>query len=177
MHLATGDNQESMKLEDFIPSTPEFTLSNGKTYGLRIPNLEDKVEMIRVCGGQSNIEKVFKDRDWSTICRLVYRLMTDKSDFMACKQTRVNDEGVEETVLVTGPIMLLRALKTQAEATDMLSAFNAASIASEPLVREALDAEVKKNLLATSTGETSSTPSPQSMDTLQSSSELLPTGS
>ena len=169
---------ESMQLEDLMPEKPVFTLSStGKEYTLRVPNLEDKVEMIRLCGGQEQVLKVFQELNWSVICKIVYRLMIDKSDFLAKREKRINDEGIEEEVLVTGPIMLLRAIKTQAEAISMLQAFNAASVASEPLMKDYVDTELKKSLHESSTGEKSLNSLQPSMATPQNNLETSLTGS
>lgn len=167
-----------MKLEEFIPETPVFTLSStGKSYELKIPNLEDKVAMVRLAGGEEHVSRIFKERDWSAICKLIYRLLIDKSDFIAKKEKRISDEGIEEEVLVTGPVLLLRSISTQKEMMEVLKAFNAASVASEPLVKELMESEVKKNLLELSTGENSTISSPVNTDLPQNNSELLPTGS
>lgn len=167
-----------MKLEDLIPEKPTFTLAaTGKSYELRIPNYEDKLTFVRMCGGEDQIKLVFQERRWSDICKIVYRLMVDKSDFPATRDKQLDDDGIEQDVLVTGPIMLLRAIRTQSEAIGMLGAFNAASVASEPLIGEFVAGELKKNSLALQTGERSSTSSPVSTATPQPSSESSPSAS
>lgn len=167
-----------MELKDFIPEKPTFTLaSKGKTYTLRIPNLEDKIEMVRLCGGEDEVGAIFKTRNWSMICRLVYRLLIEKEDFLAKRETRITDEGTQEELLITGPIMLLRALGTQQEAMQMLAAFNSASVASEPLVKDFIEAEVKKNISAASIGENSPTSLEANTDTLPPISEPSPLAS
>ena len=131
-----------MKLEDLIPETPTFSLATTKkTYELRLPNLEDRVMMGRL----GDLGKIFSERRWDDICKIVYPLLKDKSDFLAEKQTIIDDEGFEKQVMVIGPIRLLRAIQTQDEAIQMLTAFNAAVTASEPLIREFVENELKKN--------------------------------
>lgn len=168
-----------MNLTDLIPDTAQFTLSStGKTYDLRNPNLEDRVEMVRLCGGSEQaVMEVFTQKKWDHICKIVYRLIVDKSDFMASKETIIDDDGIKKEVLITGPIRLLRAIKTQAEAIQVLGALTCSITSSEPLIKEYLQNEVKKNNLAQLIGEKSSTSSPVNMDTPQSNSENLPSAS
>ena len=152
-----------MKLEDFIPEQPEFKLKQtGKTYRLRLPNLEDRVAMVRICGSEEGVKEVFEKQKWPEICKIIYRLMEDKTDFPAFKETVLTDDGIEETRLVIGPIMLMRALKTRTEAIGALAALNAALTHSEPEVRAYVESEIKKkaleaNLELQSTGENSLT--------------------
>lgn len=167
-----------MELKDFIPEKPTFTLSSkGKTYTLRIPNLEDKIEIIRICGGEDEFRKVFQSKNWSIICKVIYRLLVEKQDLLATKEKRITDEGIEEEVLVTGPILLLRAITSQVEAAQMVGAFMTAMVASEPLAKDLVETEVKKNQLEKSIGESSATSSPVSTDTPQTISEASPLAS
>lgn len=142
-----------MKLEDLIPETPTFSLSStGKTYELRLPNLEDRVIMGRL----GDLGKIFSERRWDEICKIVYPLLKDKSDFLAQREVQIDNEGFEHEVIVIGPIRLLRAIQTQDEAINMLTAFNAAVTASEPLIKEFVKSELKKNTM-NRTGEKFST--------------------
>lgn len=142
-----------MKLEDLIPEKAAFKLSStGKEYELRIPNLEDRVDFVKLCGGQDQVLKVFEEKRWNEICRIVFRLMKDKSDFIAKKESQIDDEGFEREVIITGPVRLLRAVVTQEEAIHMLGALTSAISAGEPLVQAFLQSEVKKNM-SLSTGE------------------------
>lgn len=164
-----------MELHELIPEKPVFTLaSTGKEYELRVPNLEDKVEMTRIAGGtQEHFIKIFEEKKWDSICKIVYRLLIEKSDFLAKKEKRINDEGFEQEVVVIGPIQLLRAIKTQAEATAMLSALVSAISAGEPLVKEYVKAELKKKDMQL-TGQSSLIESPLNMDTLPLKSDNSP---
>lgn len=139
----------TMKLEDLLPENPTFRLvKTGKEHRLRIPNLEDKVRLQRMMP-EMNAKDVFKNRNWSEICRLVYPLLEDKSDFIAREEDVIDQETGEKKgrALVLGYIVLQRSISTLHEAMAMLQAFNAASVASEPLMRDAIEEQVKKNLL------------------------------
>lgn len=168
-----------MNLTDLIPETAKFSLSStGKEYEIRTPNLEDRVEMMRLVGGsEQNVVEVFTQKKWDQICKIVYRLMKDKSDFIAKRETFISDEGIKQEAMVTGPILLLRAIQTQLEAVQMLGALTAAMANGEPLVKEFIQNEVKKNLALQSTGESSSTSSPHSTDIPLGNSGNLPTAS
>lgn len=163
-----------MKLEDLIPQKPVFTLaSTGKEYELRIPNLEDRVEMIRICGGADQIFQVFKEQKWPIICRIIYRLMKDKSEFLAVKEKVVDDDGFEKEVMTLGYTRLLRAIGNQTESILILGALTTAITSGEPMIQEYVENEVKKNNLIL-TGATSSTESPPSMATPLNSSDNSP---
>ena len=169
-----------MELKDLIPEIAKFYLSStGKEHELRTPNLEDRVEMVRFCGGKdADVLAVFQEKKWDQICKIVYRLLIDRSDFIAKKSKIIDDEGIEREVLVTGPILLLRAVRSQSEAIHMLGALTTALSAGEPLVKEFVASELKKNQsLPPLTGEKSSTSSQANTDTPQNNLENLLTGS
>jgi hypothetical protein len=167
-----------MKLEELIPERPVFALSStSKEYELRIPNLEDRVAMQKICGSHDQIVKVFQERDWTQICVLVYRLMVDRSDFKAFTERKINDEGVEQEMYVTGPMHLLRSIKTQTEAVMMMGALTTAITEGDPLIKDFVREEVKKNKQQRESliGEKYSTSSPANTDTPQPNSDNSPT--
>ena len=166
-----------MELSEFIPEQPVFTISStGKAYELRIPNLEDRMVMANMAGGQAEIQKVFSELKWGVISKIVYRLMIDKSDFVATAVEEIDDEGNKKKYTATGPQMLMRAIRSQEDGVKMLGALTAAITNGEPLIKEYVKNEVKKNTLNL-TGQNSSTSSQASTDTPQPSSEPLPTAS
>lgn len=169
-----------MELNELIPEKPTFTLSSTKKeYELRIPNLEDKIEMTRIAGGtHENFIKIFEEKKWDSICKIVYRLLIDKSDFLAQKEPWIDDEGFEKEVIVIGPIRLLRAITTQSEATALLSALVSAISAGEPLIKDYIKSELKKKgHLDPLTGERSSISSHQNTDIPLNKSDHLHSGS
>lgn len=162
-----------MKLEELIPENPIFHLKKtGSSYELRPPNLEDRVMITRISGGD-DLKKIFEEARWDDICRIIYRLMLDKSDFLASKESSVDDNGFLVERMVDGPTKLMRAVTSQDESNKMVGALIAAITAGEPQVREYIQNEVKKNQdrMDQMSGEKSSTSSPPSMDTQLSSSE------
>lgn len=163
-----------MKLEEFLTAKPEFYLSSKeKTYTLRIPNLEDRTKFKDILGDEANIQKVFNELQWDVIAKLVYRLLEDKSEFTAYQEKGHDDDGVQVTYLVTGPALLMRAVRDIEEASRMLGALVNALRLGDPIVNQAVQASMKaeeKKSLKRSTGEKSLTQSPQSTVTPQSSS-------
>ena len=128
-----------MQLQELLPDQPEFFLtSKQKTYRLRIPNLEDRARFSEWLGDQATVKKVFEELQWPVLSKLVYRLMADKSDFPATTVTEINDDGVEEARLVSGPQMLLRSVTSIDESMKMLGALTTALRMGDPLVDEAV---------------------------------------
>lgn len=163
-----------MQLNDLFPTKPEFFLSGtGKTYTIRIPNLEDRARFREWLGGDANVAKVFNELQWDVIAKLVYRLLEQKDEFLAFEETAVNDDGVKERRLITGPAVMMRAVKTIDEATNMLTALVTALRNGDPLIDKAMSVafDEKKSQLneASQTGPSSSTLSQVSTDTPQSS--------
>jgi hypothetical protein len=162
-----------MNLEDLLPESPTFELkSTGKTYELRPPDLSDRVKL----GKMGDINLMFSEKRWDEVCKVIYLLLKDKSDFIATKEKFIDDDGFEREGYVTGPACLLRAIQSQKELIQVLCAFNSAVAASEPLVKDYIVEELKKNLQAHPIGPKSSTSLPQSTDIPPSNSANLPSG-
>lgn len=155
---------ELMEIEDVLPKTPEFTLkSSGKTYELRLVNLEDQVWIKNKFGTHEAFNEVLQQNDWSKSILLIYRLLKDKTDFMASEEPMIDDDGVSYKALVTGPYKLLKAISGVEEGAQVMGALAKSIMLSNPmidkLVKESLKEELKKN----STGVKSSISSPRSM--------------
>ena len=151
-----------MKLEEVIPPNPEFILSDtGKTYHLRLPNLEDRARFQEMFTTKE-MEEVFNKLQWGEICRIAFRLLKEKEEFRAVEFKAIDDNGYEQTVTLTGPQVLLRRLSNIDEATRLLTAVTRAFIDSEPMIKPALELDIKKNMekeIKKQTGPKSSTPS------------------
>lgn len=128
-----------MQLTELFPSRPEFKLSSrGKSFTVRIPNLEDRAKFREILGSDSEIQRVFDELDWSMISRLVYRLLVEKKEFPAEQVTETDDDGVEQKYLLTGPAVLMRACTTLEEAMGMVTALISAIRAGDPLIDKAM---------------------------------------
>lgn len=166
-----------MELTQLFPSRPEFTLSSrGKTYSVRIPNLQDRAKFREMLGSDAAIQRVFAEMDWSVIARLVYVLLVEKKDFPAENIEELDDDGVMKRYLITGPAVLMRSCTTLEEAMAMVTALVAAIRGGDPLIDKAmqnLDAEKKKVMMEPKkkrTGPSSSTRSLRSTGTRRKSS-------
>ena len=161
-----------MKLEEFILDEPKFLLSStGKQYELRVMNISDRAEMSRLCGGDDKVQETFTKRNWKIISRLVYRLLKDKSEFMASKEHIIDDDGFEKEITLLGHEKLHQAIMNQEEEFQVISALTASIIKGDPIAKKAVEDEVKKNLLDPQTGESSLTSSLLSTDTRLSNSD------
>lgn len=168
------------KLEDLLPSKPEFKLSKtGKTYSLRPMNLQDRIDMQAMFGGPEKVAEVFNKKDWFGIARMAYKLMEDKSDFLAGEGAYVDDEGFRKNKMFTGPEKFFNSITGVTEMLQVMGAVTASATAGEPIMAEYLKDELKKKLkepLTQLTGQQSLTPSPQSTATPPSNSDNSPTG-
>jgi len=161
-----------MELEDFLPEKPEFKLkSTGKTYALRLPNLEDQVWLKNKYGSAEAFNETVQKFDWSKSILFIYRLLVDKADFMSSTEASVDDDGNSVKTIETGPFKLLKAIQNADEAKEVMAALAQAIILSNPSVKgfvaQMVKDEVKKNPSLNKptkqTGLKSSTLSPRSM--------------
>lgn len=149
-----------MELEDLIPAKPEFTLAKtGKTYKLRTVNLTDQVWIKNKYGSEDSFQTVIKENDVEKTLPLVYRLLEDKSDFMASQEMIVDDDGKELEATITGPVKLLRAISGMEEYAKVMGAMAKSIMLSNPMIDKVIKEHVKKNLI----GLKSSTSSHQNM--------------
>ena len=154
-----------MELEEVLPEAPTFTLhSTGKEYRLRLVNLEDHVWLQNRFGGGVAFSKILEKQDWGNAILFAYRLMIDKTDFMAVEETVIDDDGVEKRTLITGPLRLLRAISGAEEATLVMAALAKSIMLSNPTVDKYVKAQYKEDQKKSLTGQTSSTRSQVNTD-------------
>lgn len=135
-----------MELEDFFSEGKSFKLkSTGKTYELRLPNLSDGAFIKSTYGDAIGFQSALEGMDWPLIILFIYRLLNDKSDFLAEDIEEINDTGEKVTRRVTGPEKLLKSISGQAEGLKILSALTQAIAESNPDAKKAMDEEIKKN--------------------------------
>jgi hypothetical protein len=174
-----------MDLNELFPEKPEFFLSSmNKTYQLRLPTIADSQYIVNKYGDgdTSKAERWLTDSlnklKWDNVCKIIYPLLIDKSDFLAKKKPFIDEDGNQGERVFTGPELLLESLLSVGESYNMLKAYLSAKAAAEPAYKEMLKQELKKNLKQqSSTGEKSSTSSQANMDTLLSNSGVLPSAS
>lgn len=154
-----------MDIKDIFPETPVFTLQNsGKMYELRLVNLEDTIWVRANIGDEKAVMKMIRELDWHYIVKFVYRLLKDKSDFMAGEATEINDDGVEFIRKLTGPDKLLKAISGQEEGTHLLGALVTSISLSNPMVAKMVKDETQKKTLEELTGQKSLTQSVANTD-------------
>ena len=166
-----------MKLEDLFPETPVFTL-NGKQYELRLPTLEDRAHWAKEYGSSEALSKIFTELNWFAICKLCFRLLKDKADFMPREEEETSDLGEVRKVLVMSPMRLYRQLQTNADGLAVIKAITMALTLSEPEIKPYLKSEFEKKseeLGLNSTGDSSANSLPQNTDTPSTSLEPSPT--
>lgn len=166
-----------IKIEDIIPEKPEFYVRKlDKRFSLRLVDLDDSVWIRSKIGSAERLQEICSKLEWEEICKIVFRLLEDKSDFMAYECEEINDDGEKIRVKVSGPRALLKAVTGLEEGVKMLGALNSSMAKSNPIVDRALREEVKKKIAANQTGERSSTPSPVNTDGPSSTSGAGPSG-
>lgn len=127
-----------IRLEDMIPEEAQVVLyPNGveKLYTLKKVTLEDEAWMARVFG-QEKLQKIFADVDMQNIAKIIFRQLTDKSDFLPREEKTYSDEGDEIVVRVTGPELLMRSIVGKKHQLEVLQAMLKIIGASQPVLDE-----------------------------------------
>ena len=161
-----------MELAEIFPENATFSLSKtGKEYHLRIVNLEDQVWVRNNLGNENDIKKMFENLEFEKICRFVYRLLIEKNDFTSYMENTINDDGDLIDQKVSGPQAFMRCVQGQNEALKIIVALTSAIIASDPIVKELVNTEVKKKAQELQAGMKSLTQSQVNMDGPKNKSE------
>lgn len=127
-----------IRLEDMIPEEAQVVLyPNGvkKLYTLKKVTLEDEAWMARAFG-QEKLQKIFADVDMQNIAKIIFRQLTDKSDFLPREEKTYSDEGDEIVVRVTGPELLMRSIVGKKHQLEVLQAMLKIIGASQPVLDE-----------------------------------------
>lgn len=153
-----------MELDELLPKKPEFTLkSTGKNYTLRLVTLEDHVWLKDKFGSAEAFSELMRDQDWAKAIVFIYRLLIDKSDFMASEESIIDDDGIEKKALITGPFKLLRAINGTEEAAHVMGALAKSIMLSNPLVDKTVKEVMKEELKKKYVGKKSLTRSQANM--------------
>lgn len=99
---------EPVKLQELIPEEAAVIL-NGKTYALRKVNLKDEVWMLENYG-REKISAMIAGTNMALACALFFRVMKDKTDFIASQEDGYDDNGLPAKVLVTGVDKIMRVV-------------------------------------------------------------------
>lgn len=140
---------ELVKLEDIIPSKASFRLKKkeNKEYFLKPVGMDDQVWVKENLGDEKQVAIIFdvNNLNATKISMLMYRLLNqqDREDFLAYDETAINDKGVKETKLITGPEVLLKHI-SQNEFLPIIGALTKTFVDSSPMKDLMIDNLKKK---------------------------------
>lgn len=147
-----------MKIEDVIPQRTELKLSSTeKTLVLRPVSLEDEFWMQKEFG--DDLQKVFNELRMRDVCRIAYRLLEDKSDFVEQEVTLVNEEGKKVTEKRGGVELLFCMVLGMGDRLTLVRSLVHAMGVSRPMLDKLEAEEEKKRLKAKAIGKSFSTSS------------------
>lgn len=148
---------QKLKITDILPSKPVFKLKlhPTKEFSIRPPNMEDHSWFVENYETLQKAHEVIADRHWGEICRICYYLMSsdDRATFPAESVPHTDENGVAGTKVRMGWQILLKSLSGIEEASGMLAALSRALMISNPIIEEAVNAEVKKQLAILNKGK------------------------
>ena len=128
----------AMKLEDLIPQEASVTIGEH-TLEFRKINLSDEVWIKSKVG---DLQKMFTEQDFDSICKLAFRLLKDKKPFMPVKIKDFDDNGSEIERLIPGHEMIQRSVVGVSQKMDLLWAIYQTFGISRPEAKEG-EAETK----------------------------------
>lgn len=132
-----------MNLTELKPRPSKFK-ANNTSYELRPWTLEDQIWIKQQYG--DDVQKIFEPQniDLGAVCRCLYRLVIDKSDFKAEKINDFDEDGNEVTVNFGGWSKLATSLKTVQEQLGAFTALMECIGISMPELEEIKDGSKKK---------------------------------
>ncbi len=134
-------------LEDLIPEQASFTLEKTGDFEhiLRPLSIEDFQWLVRTFGEKWN--DMFVHIDMEKLCRLAYRFLDDRTQFLAENSVVVDEDGEKEEVRLKGYQVLQRSVRGVSDEVKLLSALTNAIGVSQPVMDKAMkDPEVKKKI-------------------------------
>lgn len=124
----------AIKLEELLPSAPEFSLkSTGKTYKLRIFNIDDMIWLEEKIGGMKTLGDLIATQKYSDLVKVAYHQLEDKSEFLATVDTVIDDEGRSQQALTPGPQRFARAIQGMDELGEIIRALAFAVTRGNPM--------------------------------------------
>lgn len=136
-----------MELEDIIPTRPEFTLSKmGKTYTLRLPDLSDQAWVKEKYGSAVSLSDAISKYDWEKTLPFIFRLLEDKTDFLASEEEIIDDDGNKKKAMFTGPYKFLRAVQGINEIHAIMGALSKAIMLANPMIAPVLEGVAREEI-------------------------------
>ena len=120
-------------MEELKPQESSFKLaSTGHTYHLRKLALSDEIWIKQNYGDKLHIVFDPISPDFEAICRIVYRQIDNREDFVLSEVTVVEEDGTTVTKKLGGYQLLAEAVVGQQEKLDLIAAFNECAGLSRP---------------------------------------------
>ena len=134
-----------MKLEELMQTASEFKLATtGKNYTLRPFTLRDEIWLSNEFGGDLSDAFSPERFDFSIVCRIVFRLIADKTDFIEREVDDVDENGKEVSIMLGGYKLLSGMIRGEEEKVAVLNAMNVCIANSRPEYKEEDKKKVKK---------------------------------
>lgn len=145
---------KSFGMDDLMPMDTELVL-NGKTYELRKINVSDEVWLKQF----GDVQRRFSTEDMEFMCKLLFRLLKDKTDFAPGQFEDYDDDGNKIKIHKSGAIRIMEAISGPKARFDLLQALSATFGISRPMFNEMIESALKKSEVTETspTGESSST--------------------
>ena len=114
-----------------------------KSYELRCLDLEDEI-WLKHEFGTALAEQFAKDEiDLEIISRIAYRLIVDKSDFIAVETEIIDEDGEKKNIRLGGHSLFIKSIKGIEDKQELLIATIKAMNSSRPKID---DSDVKKKI-------------------------------
>lgn len=125
-----------------IPQNAKLEIK-GKEYILRKMTLADEAWLQDTFGGDA-LEKIFSEIKLSELCRILYRVLDDKKDFLAKDVEEVNDDGELVKRRLKGHEVLMQSLEGKQVQIDIVEAILQTIGISRPMLEELQGSEEPK---------------------------------
>jgi len=150
-----------MKLEDIRPERASFKLkATGKEYFIRPFNLDDELWLQRTYG--EGLKKIFDQGRFHDICRIAYRQLEDRSEFVKQKVKIVNEQGDHEETEIGGLDLFYAIVRGMEEKMAILQALLSAIGLSRPIQDELIADEISNLKKKAEAAANTATQSPKS---------------
>lgn len=133
---------EQNDLLKIIPQNAKLEIK-GKEYILRKMTLADEAWLQDTFGGDA-LEKIFSEIKLSELCRILYRVLDDKKDFLAKDVEEVNDDGELVKRRLKGHEVLMQSLEGKQVQIDIVEAILQTIGISRPMLEELQGSEEPK---------------------------------
>lgn len=145
-----SEQVQPITMEELKPIPSSFTHPvSGKEYVLRPWDVNSRVWFGKVIGNDPKIfDSIFNPDalNVTRLCKVVYHQFSDedKRDFLGEKTTRIDDDGFEQDVIITGPEKLMKSFTMPIQFADVMDALRLCMGLSDPVLSKIEAEELKK---------------------------------